>query len=279
MADKVTSTIERKEDGTIVLQITVPHSKVETARENVVNQVTDTAKMPGFRPGKAPKKLVEESSNKDKIREEILKVLLPDAYVEAVQEHDLKPIINPRIHVEKLDDDKDWVFTAETVEMPKIDLNGYKDNVKKVTAKSKIAIPGKEQQETNLDEIVKALLDSVKLTIPQMLIDYEVDRLLSQTLDEIKRLGLNLDQYLASTNKTADQLRAEYAQKAASDIKLEFALQQVAEDEKLTVEQKELDEAVEKAKNPQERAHLESNRYLLASIIRQQKTLDFLRSL
>lgn len=279
MADKITSTLERKEDGTLILQITVPSSRVKTVRENVLNQATDTAKMPGFRPGKAPKKLVEESSNKEKIREEVLKTVLPDAYVEAVQEHNLKPIINPRIHVEKLDEDKDWVFSAETVEMPKVDLNGYKDNIKKVTAKSKIAVPGKEQQEPNLDEIVKALLDSVKITIPQMLIDYEVDRLLSQTLDEIKRLGLNLDQYLASTNKTADQLRAEYAQKAASDIKLEFALQQVAEDEKLTVEQKELDEAVEKAKNPQERAHLESNKYLLASIIRQQKTLDFLRNL
>jgi FKBP-type peptidyl-prolyl cis-trans isomerase (trigger factor) len=279
MADKISSTIERKEDGTIALHITIPASKVKAAWDTVVNQVTDTAKMPGFRPGKAPKKLVEESSSKEKIREDVLKVILPDAYVEAVQEHDLKPIINPRIHVEKLDEGQDWVLTAETVEMPKIDLNGYKENIKKVTAKSKIAVPGKEQQEPNLDEVVKALLDSTKVTIPQMLIDYEVDRLLSQTLDEIKRLGLNLDQYLASTNKSADQLRAEYAQKAASDIKLEFALQQVAEDEKLTVEQKELDEAVEKAKNPQERAHLESNKYLLASIIRQQKTLDFLRNL
>ena len=112
-----------------------------------------------------------------------------------------------------------------------------------------------------------------------MLVDQEVDRLLSQTLNEIKSLGLSLDQYLASTKKTPEQLRAEYAQKAESDIKIEFALQKIAEAEKIVVEEKEVEEAITKAKSDQERASLESNKYLLANILRQQKTLDFLKNL
>jgi trigger factor len=124
-----------------------------------------------------------------------------------------------------------------------------------------------------------ALLKALKITIPQLLIDAEVDRLLSQTLDEIKKLGLTLDQYLASTGKTPEQLRADYAQKAENDIKIEFALQKIAESEKITVEQKEIDEAITQAKSEQEKASLESNKYLLANILRQQKTLDFLKNL
>ena len=163
--------------------------------------------------------------------------------------------------------------------MPKVDLGNYKDAVKGVTAKSKIVVPGKEQTKPDLDTIVKELVGAVTVTIPSILTDYEADRLLSQTLDEIKKLGLSLDQYLSSTGKTPEQLREEYVAKATMDMKLEFALQQIADSEKIIVDQKEIEEAVSRAKDPAEKTHLESNKYLLANIIRQQKTLDFLQNL
>ena len=90
---------------------------------------------------------------------------------------------------------------------------------------------------------------------------------------------MTLDQYLASTKRTPDDLRTEYMTKAGNDLKLEFVLQKIAQDEQITVEETEIDEAVQKAKDPKERENLEKNRYLLASILRQQKTLDFLRQL
>ena len=62
-------------------------------------------------------------------------------------------------------------------------------------------------------------------------------------------------------------------------MKLEFALQKIAEIEKIIIEQKEIDEAIQKAKDDNERKSLEGNRYLLAAILRQQKTLDFLLNL
>ncbi len=63
------------------------------------------------------------------------------------------------------------------------------------------------------------------------------------------------------------------------DLKVEFALQKIAEEEKIVVEDKEIEEAIQKAKDETEKKHLESNRYLLASILRQQKTLDFIKNL
>jgi FKBP-type peptidyl-prolyl cis-trans isomerase (trigger factor) len=281
MANKTSTTIERKEDGTIHLQLTIPHTDIQKATEDLISNTVNTAEITGFRKGKAPRSIVEQTLDKGKLKEEILKKLLPPSYVSAVEENNLKPIMNPKIHVDTLPDDKDWSITAITCEMPVVKLNKYKDEIKKVTAKSKIILPGKDQkkQEPSLDEVVKALLTETSVAIPSILIEQEVDRLLAQTLDEIKRLGLTLDQYLSSTNKKPEELRAEYAMKAENDIKLEFVLQTVAESEKITIEDKEITEAIQKAKDPIEKENLQKNSYMLASILRQQKTLDFLKNL
>ncbi|MDO8620824.1 MAG: trigger factor [Candidatus Levybacteria bacterium] len=290
------SAITKEKDGTIKLTITIPSYEVVKTKNEVVEGMIQNTTLPGFRKGKAPRKLVEEKLDKAAIQEEVLKKLLPKFYVDAVSENKLKPIINPKIHVDKFEDlstlseqseSKGWTFTALTCEAPNIELGSYKENVKKINAKSKIIVPGKEPfdvaqgkpEKPKSEETIKALLDSVNCQIPKILIDQEVDRSLSQLLDEVKKLGLNLDQYLASTGKTPESVRKDYEQKAENDIKFEFALQQIADKENITVDQKEVDEAINKAKDDQERKNLEANRYLLTSILRQQKTLDFLRDL
>jgi FKBP-type peptidyl-prolyl cis-trans isomerase (trigger factor) len=274
--------LQRETNGTIKLTITIPNADVKKYWEEVMVEVVNNAEIQGFRKGKAPRELVEEKVDKEKIREEALRKLLPVAYTEAIKTQNLRPIINPKIHVEKLEDpssNKDWQFVALTCEAPEIKLGKYKENIQKITAKSKIAIPGKESIPPKFDEIVKALLDSVTVQIPGILIDNETDRLLSQTLEDVKKLGLTLDQYLSSTGKNPQILREEYRKKAENDIKLEFALLKIAEEEKITVEEKEIQEAINASKSDEERKNLETNRYLLASILRQQKTLDFLKNL
>lgn len=271
--------LKREEDGTIQLTVTLPWELVKKTKEEVIVEHVKEVQLPGFRKGKAPRKLVEENLNQDHLREDILKKLLPQGYVEALKEHKINPVLSPKVHVDKLEDDKDWVFTALTAETPNVELGKYKDAVQKITAKTKIVVPGKEQTPVSFEDISQALLDSVTMKIPNIIIEQEVDRLLAQTLDEVKKLGLTLDQYLASTGRNTEQLRAEYQKKAETDIKLEFVLQKVAETEGIRVEDKEIDEAIAQAKTDAERQNLQNNRYLLAGIIRQQKTLDFLRNL
>lgn len=275
------SAITKLEDGTIKLTITIPSQKVRQTWDEVVEKLVKEADLPGFRKGKAPKKLIEEKLDKDKVVEEVLKKILPESYVTAVKEHNLKPIVNPKIHLGQLDKDleKDWQFEAFTCEMPQVSLGDYKQNIQKITAKSKIIIPGKEPQKPSFEEIVKALLESVTLNIPKILIEGEVEKHLAQTLDEVKKLGLSLDQYLHSTGRTPEKLREETEEKVKNDMKLEFTLQKIAEEEKIVVENKEIEEAIQKAKSEEEKKNLENNRYLLAGILKQQKTLDFLSNL
>jgi FKBP-type peptidyl-prolyl cis-trans isomerase (trigger factor) len=276
------STMEKQQDGTVTLTMTIPWDEVKKAREEIINKAVETAEIQGFRKGKAPRNVVEKTLNQAKVRDEVLQKILPAAYMQAVTEQQIRPIINPRVNVEKLDDNADWVVTAVTCEIPEVKLGKYKDAVQKLTAKSKIIVPGKEKQEPSVDDIMFAILENIEIVIPSILTEQEVDRLLAQTLDEIKRLGLTLEQYLSSTGKTPEQLRDEYKQKASNDIKLEFALQKIekiAETEKISVGEKEIEEAIQKAKDPVEKQNLENNRYLLASILRQQKTVDFLKNL
>jgi len=266
-------------DGAIELRLTLPWSLIEKERSLVVAEMAKAANIPGFRKGKAPQKLVESQLNSETVQNEVIRHLLPQAYGEAIKKHDIKPIMDPQIHLDaELVEGKDWEFHALTCEAPEVDLNGYKDAITKITAKTKIVVPGKETQPAKLDDVIQALLDSSKVTIPAVLIQKEADRLLAQMLDEIKRLGMNLDQYLASTGKTVENVRAEYAQKAQTDLKLELVLQKVAEDQKITVEDSEIQKTIDNAK-PEEKTSLTANRYLLASILRQQKTLDYLKSL
>lgn len=273
------SAIQKLEDGTISLTVTIPVSRVAQFKEEVINSLVSEAELPGFRKGKAPRNLVEEKLDKSKLNEEILKKLLPATYMEALNEHKLNPIVSPQIHITAIEEGKDWQYTALTCEAPVVDLGDYKENIRKITAKSKIVIPGKEPQPVSFDELTKELLASAKVNVPKLIIQSETDRLLSQTLDEVKRLGMTLDQYLASTGKTPEGLRNDYETKATNDIKLEFALQKVADSEKINVTDEEIQAAIKEAKSEEERKGLEANRYLLATIIRQRKTLEFLRSL
>lgn len=276
------SELKHLTNSTFELAITIPWEKIKATTEQITTEFIKNTEVKGFRKGKAPKKLAKEKIDKEKVFQEAVRQTIPNAYLEAIKKHSLNPITNPKIEAVTLDENKDWVFKATSCERPEVKLGDYKDQIKKITAKSKIVIPGNPPaggQPPSLEEILSVLLQSVSVEIPELLIENEVNRLLAQTLDEVKALGLTLEQYLSSSGKTPDSLRAEYTQKAVNDLKLEFVLDKISEEEKITVTDKDIDEAIEKTQDPKAKASLAAQRYLLAVILRRQKTLDFLKNL
>ncbi len=266
-------------DGTIELQLVLPWKEIETQWKIVTAEMVKNINMPGFRKGKAPEKLAEERLDKAAIRNEIINHMLPGIYGKAIKDNNVTPIMDPQIHIDGvIDDGKDWVFHALTCEAPAVELGKYKEAVAKITAKSKIVVPGKEVEQPKFEDIIEAVLTSTTIKIPAVLIQREADRLIAQTLEEIKKLGMSLDQYLASTGQDIETFKAMYAQRAERDLKLEFVLSKISQAEKISVDDAEIQKTIDGAK-PEEKASLAQNKYLLASIIRQQKTLDFLRSL
>lgn len=276
---KLTEGMVKKEDGTIEITVVIPWNVASKAQGEVEEALIKNVQIAGFRKGQAPKNIAKAKLSPDLIKEEVLKKIIGKAYNEAVVKHDLKPIINPEIHIEVFEEGTDVIFTAITCEDPAIDLGKYKEAIQKVTAKSKILIPGKEAQKPTIEEILEPALKEVKLTIPEILVENEVSRLLSQLLDELKKLGLTLDQYLSTAQKDPEQLRLDYKEKAERDLKLEFFLRKVAEVEKVTVEKEDVDKVLSTIPDDKQKMELLKNPYVVAGIIRQQKTLDLLTNL
>lgn len=285
MADTVKEKKEHKEgfvrkpDGNIEITVVIPWSEAKKAQDSVENELLKQVKVAGFRPGQAPKNVAKAKLNPELIREEMLRKVVGKAYNDAVTKQNLNPVISPQIHIEVFSEGTDIVFTATTCEEPEVKLNDYKDEIKKITAKSKIVVPGKEEKKPDIDEVLTAAISRADITIPEILVESETTRLLSQLLDELKKLGLTLDQYLSSKNLDGDKLRDEYKNKAVMDLKLEFFLRKVADEEKITVEKEDIEKALATIENPKEREEIMRNPYLVASIIRQQKTVSFLSSL
>ncbi len=269
----------RRDDGTLEITVVIPWNEAAKIQEEIEAELVKHVKIAGFRPGQAPKNVAKARLNPETVREEMLKKVVGTSYNKAIAKHNLNPIISPQVHIDIFTEGTDIVFTAETCEEPKVELGKYKEEIAKITAKSKIIVPGKEEQKPNLDEILDAGLKIAKIEIPGILVESETSRLLSQMLDELKKLGLTLDQYLSSKGLDAEKLRNEYKLKAENDLKLEFFLRKVADEEKITVEKEDIEKALKSIENPKEREEIMKNPYLVASIIRQQKTVTFLTNI
>lgn len=276
--------ITKQDDGTLVLKITVPFAEVEKAREKIKAELIKNVSAPGFRKGQVPKKIAEEKLSKQVVQEETLKMVVPEAYNKAIQAEKLQPIISPKLHIEEFEEGTNLVFEAVTALEPEVKLGDYKKAVKAVTAKHKIIKPGDPstgsgQEKPNVDNVLEAALEGSTITVPKILIEEETNRLLSQLVEELQRLGMNLDQYLATRGQNAEEMRTGYEAKAERDLKLEFLLKKIADSENISVEKADIEEALSRFQDPKNREDIAKNPYFLAALIRQQKTIDFLMSI
>jgi len=284
----MTSAVERRTDGTIAITITIPWGDIEAKYKEVVDHQVETMELPGFRKGKAPKAMVEEKLDKTKVYEEVIKQILPTSYAEAVKAQNIHPIITPKVELKEATEKKDWIILAYTVERPAVTVGDYKKAVSdlKATKAKKIWVPGTEPQEDKkeetkptMDEILKAIFEVVTISLPALLLEQEVNRLLSDLIDQTKKLGLTVDQYLAATGKNADGIRHEYKEQAKRTLTLEFALEDIADKESILISDDDIDNIIKTAKTDEERESMKRERYYLASVLRRQKTLDFLSAL
>jgi FKBP-type peptidyl-prolyl cis-trans isomerase (trigger factor) len=90
---------------------------------------------------------------------------------------------------------------------------------------------------------------------------------------------MSVEQYLSSTGRTNESVRKEYAEQAKRTLTLEFTLEEIADKEGILVSDDDIDTVIKTAKTEEEKKSLEAQRYYIASVLRRQKTLDFLASI
>jgi len=263
----------------------IPWEEIKETRDKIVAEEGKSIAVKGFRKGKAPEKLIIEAIGPKKLLESILQKLIPEQYQQAITSFGLRPIVNPKIQLVSTKEDENWQIKYVSCEEPEVNLKNYKEELKKIKAGNSIWKPHdspknpKEEEEKKLNNIINWLLQNIKVEISDQLLEEEINRRLSSLLEQTQKLGLTVDQYLTSTGKTAEDLRQEYTRLAQENLALEFILSRIAENEKIKVEQEEIDKTIAQAKNEEEKKALESQKYFLASLLRRQKTLDFLANL
>jgi trigger factor len=119
------TTVEALEDNKVRLKVAVPASEFETAIDAAFRKLAKEVRIPGFRPGKAPRRLLEAHFGKDVAREQALRDAVPDYYVQAVQAEELDTIAPPELEITAGQEDGDVEFDAVVEVRPQVESEGY----------------------------------------------------------------------------------------------------------------------------------------------------------
>jgi trigger factor len=115
---------ERIPEAQVVLTIEVEQERVDAARDKAVRKLAPKAKVPGFRPGKAPPAMVRRYFGEERVMDEALDDLVPDVYKEALDaDESIEPIARPRLVVETMEP---LVVKATIPVRPTVELGDYK---------------------------------------------------------------------------------------------------------------------------------------------------------
>ena len=283
MTDKITSVIAREEDGNIQITFTIPFGLVEKEKEHAILEMAGEVEIPGFRKGKAPLDKVKEKIGENRLMEHALGHVLPKALSDSVTEHKLKPAIYPKYELISAKENEAWQVRAITCELPEVELGDYKKAIAGASKASSIVVPGKENKKETPEEkegiVIKTLLELVKIKIPRILIEEEVQGRLSSLLARLEKLGLALEGYLNSIGKTVEVLKAEYEVQAKEAISLDLILSKVAEVENVKINEKDIEEALKVAQSTNPDENPESRKRLLESILKRRQALGLLVNL
>lgn len=240
--------LTKKPNGSITFDLVIPATTIASEYQKALLEVSKTSQIKGFRPGKAPIKMVEAQTDKSRMYSHVLDHVLSPAYSEVIHEHKLVPLIEPRVNPKSMEEGKDWVMAVEIAVSPEVELGDY---TKFITAalkkhakdhKEDKDIKPEEAKDHKLNIIFDALLDQVKLEVSPVLIEEETKSALERLATQLNQLKLSVADYAKSIKKTVEELVTEYKKSAESNLKLEFILQKLIEDKKPETTEQEIAE-------------------------------------
>ncbi len=116
-------TLERLPESRVQLQIEIDDERLEKSLDSAYKRIAQKNRFPGFRPGKAPRPIVERAVGREGLIREALDKLVPAAYNEALETENVDAIGQPELEIEQLEPVK---FTATVPIRPTVSLNDYR---------------------------------------------------------------------------------------------------------------------------------------------------------
>ncbi|MEO7078426.1 trigger factor [Rhodococcus sp. BP22] len=119
------STVEQLSPTRVRINVEVPFEELKPDFDRAYKALAQQIRLPGFRPGKAPAKLLEARVGRGAVLEQVVNDALPTRYSEAVSAENIKVIGQPDIEITKIEDGEQLTFTAEVDIRPEIALPDY----------------------------------------------------------------------------------------------------------------------------------------------------------
>ena len=118
--------VEKMEKNMAKLTIEVAAEDLEKAMQNAYQKAKGRISIPGFRKGKAPRKMIEQMYGKGVFLEDAVNALIPEHYSKALAECEFEIVSQPTIDITQAEPGKAFIFTAEVATKPEVTLGDYK---------------------------------------------------------------------------------------------------------------------------------------------------------
>jgi trigger factor len=121
------STVEQVSPTRVKINVEVPFDELKPNFERAYRKIAQQVRIPGFRPGKAPARVLESRIGRAPVLDEVVNEVIPAKYVEAVRAGEVRTLGQPEFEVTKLEDREVLEFTAEVDIRPEITLPDFSD--------------------------------------------------------------------------------------------------------------------------------------------------------
>ena len=175
-------TVEKLSGNKVKISFQAPVADFEAAVDKAYLKNRGSINVPGFRKGKAPRKLIERMYGDMIFYDDALELLFPDAYMNAVQKEDLHPVSQPELDVEKVEKGKPVAFSCEFYVQPEVKLGEYKG----LNVTRKIREIAQSEVDERLKQEQKRVARSVEVTDRAVETGDEVNLDYSGTVDGVK---------------------------------------------------------------------------------------------
>ncbi|HUV06016.1 MAG TPA: trigger factor [Armatimonadota bacterium] len=119
-------TSEQLSPSEIEFKIEIEAEEVAKTIDQVYREFSQSAEVPGFRKGKAPRHLLERYISAESVKRRAVELMVPPAYRKALEEKDVHPYAEPEVQIVQLDMEQPFIFKAAVPLPPKVELGEYK---------------------------------------------------------------------------------------------------------------------------------------------------------
>jgi trigger factor len=119
------STVEQVSPTRVKINVEVPFDELKPNFERAYRKIAQQVRIPGFRPGKAPARVLESRIGRAPVLDEVVNEVIPAKYLEAVRAGEVRTLGSPEFEVTKLEDREVLEFTAEVDIRPEITLPDF----------------------------------------------------------------------------------------------------------------------------------------------------------